>query len=578
MASVNDPTGDRFASTVEYSTSGDQISRADHEVTEFPRGRVAPPPAEDEKGKKGKPERVDRPMDSQVVADLQGTRMAEAGHPAVIKPERKPQHWVRRIVILTIVAAIIGAALYWGVPAIHWAMITTSTDDAFVSGHTTYVSTRVDGLVTEVMVEENDRVEAGTILVRLDREPFVIALQQSEASLVQARANLDLAKAQVRAQLATARGAFFSRRTQQEQLSRQIRSLEAQVASLRSRQSSQHLAELDQRRLNALTTRGSATQSELDQRNNTLDMANQAVTEAWTDIQETRAALGLSPDYEHPQEVPKDLLERQSSIENAVSSISSSLAQIGIPFNARDIKPGEAFEQIINMDTSEGLENAFGHVVDQAPAVQVAQAAVVKATSDLANSKLNLSWTEIRAEVAGYVQDRSASPGNRVEPGTSLLSIRPDYVWIEANYKETQIHHIKIGMPVDFYVDAYPGKMFKGRVSAFRAGTGLSKSLLPPENATGNYIKVTQRLPVRIELIEPNPVDTPLFIGLSVVPYVKHEEAAIGPDSGKRLHPENSYRQHPDAGGGPAGRQLQNRVEADAKKVGDAPSSEGERP
>ena len=582
MASEHDPGDDRFASTIQFSTSGEHVRDEDRQVDDFPHGRVAPPPVPEEEKKKKKKDkkrkRVERPLDSQVVADAQGTRMAEEGHAARPTPEPEPNRWVGRIVVLSLLLAAIGAGLYFGIPAVRTAMDTTSTDDAFVTGHTTYVSPRVEGLVTEVMVERNDRVKPGDLLVQLDREPFVIALEQSEAALVQARANLDLSKAQVKAQLASARGAFFQRRTQQEQLSRQVRSLEAQVASLRAAQSAQRLAELDQKRLNALTTRGSATQSELDQRNNTLDQANQQVTEAWAAIQETRAALGLGPDYDHPQEVPKDLLQKQSSVENAVSSISSSLAQIGIPFDVSKLKPGEAFEQMLNMNTSEGLEDAFGHIVDQAPAVKVSQAAVKTAEADLANAKLRLSWTEIRSEVTGHVQDRSASPGNRVEPGTSLLSIRPDYVWIEANYKETQLHHIKIGMPADLYVDAYPDKVFKGRVSGFLPGTGLSESLLPPENATGNYIKVTQRLAVRIELVEPPPVDTPLFVGLSVVPYIKHTEPADGPDRGERLHRDSDYRQHPDAGGGPAGRQIQNRVEADAKAVGEAPSPKGERP
>ncbi len=148
-----------------------------------------------------------------------------------------------------------------------------------------------------------------------------------------------------------------------------------------------------------------------------------------------------------------------------------------------------------------------------------------------------------------------------------MFSIRSDYVWVDANYKETQLHHIKIGMPVDMYVDAYPGKLFKGRVSGFLPGTGLSESLLPPENATGNYIKVTQRLAVRIELVEPNPKDTPLFVGLSVVPYVKFKEPLEGPDAGQRIHPDD-YRQHPDIGGGPAGRRPDNRVAPVAPRRG----------
>ena len=557
-----------FPGTIEYSTSTDHVFREDRDPSEFPGGRVAPPEqaGDDKKDRKDRGP-VDRPMDSQVLADPRGTRLAEQGHPAFPEAEKKPKHWARRIAIVAVIAAIVAAALYWGIPAVTWALKTASTDDAFVSGHTTNVSPRIEGLVTEVMVERNDRVEPGTVLARLDREPFEIALAQSESALVEARANLDLSRAQVKSQLGMARGAFFRRRNQQEQLRRQIKSLEAQVATLHSQESSQKLAALDQKRLENLAKRGSATQSELDQRNNTLDVANQRVNEAWTAIQETRAALGLQPNFDNPLDVPKDLVEQQSGIQSAVSDISSSLAQIGIPFDAHDLKPGEAFEQIIHLDSSQGLDNAFGRVVEQAPAVKVARATVTRSERDVDNARLRLSWTEIKSEVAGYVQDRSANPGNRVEPGQTLVSIRPDYVWIDANFKETQLHNIKIGMPVDLYVDAYPKRVFKGRVAGFNPGTGLSESLLPPENATGNYIKVTQRLPVRIELVEPNPRDTPLFIGLSVVPYVKFKEKPTGPDAGGRLHPDD-YRQHPDVGGGPAGNRPGNRIEVEPRRSG----------
>ncbi len=347
-----------FPGTIEYSTSTEHVFREDRDPSEFPRGPVTPPEtAEGDHSSGQKP--VDRPMDSQVLADPRGTRLAEQGHPAFPKPEKKPRHWVRRIVIFAVIAAIIGAALYWGIPAITWALSTASTDDAFVSGHTTNVSPRIEGLVTEVMVERNDRVEPGTVLVRLDRQPFEIALAQAEAALVEARANLDLSRAQVKAQLGTARGAFFRRRNQQEQLRRQIKSLEAQVATLRAQQSSQKLAALDQRRIENLVRQGSATQAELDQRNNTLDVANQRVKEAWTAIQETRAALGLEPNFDNPLDVPKDLVQQQSGIQSAVSEISSALAQIGIPFDAHDLKPGEAFEQIIHMDSSQGPRGGF---------------------------------------------------------------------------------------------------------------------------------------------------------------------------------------------------------------------------
>jgi membrane fusion protein (multidrug efflux system) len=563
MSSMNANWTDEFPTSLEYSTSTDNVFVENHQATDFPRGPVDPPEYLQNEAKKPAP--VSRPMDSQVLADARGTRLADQGHPAFPKPAKKPNPWIRRIVIFTILGCVIGAALYWGIPAVTWMLDTASTDDAFVAGHTTNVSPRVEAVVTEVMVEKNDRVEPGDLLVRLDREPFEITLAQMEASLLQARANLELAKAQVKAQLATARGSFFKRLNQQEQLRRTIKSLEAQVATLKSQQSSQHLAELDQKRLANLTQRGSASQSELDQRDNTLDMANQRVKEAWATIDETRAALGLGPNHENPLDVPKDLVEQQSGIQSAVSDIVTNLAQIGIPFNAHDLKPGEAFEEILHLDSSEGLENAFGRIIEGAPAVKVAVAAVTKAEKDVANARLQLSWTEIRSEVAGYIQDRSVNPGNWVQTGQTLVSIRPDYVWVDANFKETQLKDIEIGQPVDLYVDAYPNRVFKGRVSGFNPGTGQSETLLPPENATGNYIKVTQRLPVRIELVEPNPKETPLFIGLSVVPYIKIKEKATGPDAGTRLHPD-AYRQHPDVSGGPAGEQIKNRREIERRE------------
>ena len=501
---------------------------------------------------------VASPVDSQVLADPRGTRLFEDGHPAFPKPEKKNRHWVRNLVILAVVGAIVWAIVRFGIPAVRWYMITASTDDAFVAGHTTYVSPRVEDLVTEVLVDQDDRVEPGMLLVRLDREPYAIAVAQAEASVREAKANLDMARASVRAQLATARGNWFRRKNAQEQIRRQVTSLRAQVAALRARESSQKLAEIDRRRIEALVRRGSASQSELDQRNNTLDVNNEQVKEAWAAIQETRAALGLAPNQDDPLDVPADLEQKQSNIESAVSDIATSLAQVGIPFDAHDIQPDQAFEQIIGLDSSESLDNAFGRVIEKAPAVAVALASVVQAERSLDDANRKLGYTEIRAEVAGHVQDRQVHPGNRVAPGQNLLSIRPDYVWVDANFKETQLDDIRIGQPVELRVDAYPKRKFKARVAGFSPGTGLSQSLLPPQNATGNYIKVTQRLPVRLELVEPAPEETPLFVGLSVVPYVLIKEQPTGPNAGKRLHHRGASPRI-DAGDGPAGDRPENR-------------------
>jgi membrane fusion protein, multidrug efflux system len=124
-----------------------------------------------------------------------------------------------------------------------------------------------------------------------------------------------------------------------------------------------------------------------------------------------------------------------------------------------------------------------------------------------------------------------------VQVGQNLMAIRSlSELWVDANFKETQLRELRIGQPVDLYVDMYGGRhVFKGRVSGFTMGTGSTLSLLPPENATGNFVKVVQRLPVRIELEEYDPNENPLFIGTSVVPYVYINKPPTGPDAGKFL-------------------------------------------
>jgi len=546
------PPLDGTAQTAETTTDdhrdGDPHSRNGHPVVG---GRHAPL-------RDGRTAADDMPVDSQVVADAGGTRFITEGNPAVEKPPPEPRHVVRNIALISLLVGVGVLTYKLGVPLLRQALDTVSTDDAFVAGHITNVSPRIEAVVTEVHPDQNDRVEAGQLLVRLDREPFEIAVAQSRASLLEAEANVANARAMTKGQLATARQAFFSRRNVQDQLRRSVASLRAQVAAVRAAESGERLAEIDQRRLDNLVKRGSASQSELDTRNNTLDTAREQTKQAWAAVQQTRAALGLPPEYGNPLQVPKDLEEQQSNVQSAVSTIGSSLAQIGIDFDLHDIPPGEAFEQVLHMDSSAGIDKAFDGIVDKAPAVRVANANVVMSRASLRNAELQLSWTEVRAEVDGYVQDRQVNPGNRVEPGQTLMSIRPTYVWVAANYKETQIHQMRIGMPVDLHVDAYPGRVFQGRVAGFSPGTGLSESLLPPENATGNYIKVTQRLPVRIELAEPNPDDTPLFSGLSVVPRVRIKEKPTGPGAGGRLHTFGRLTR-PDVGGGPAGSRPENR-------------------
>lgn len=473
-------------------------------------------------------------------------------------PEPPRRRWGRWLVVALIVSAVGWLFATYGLPSIHALMTTESTDDAFVAAHRTNVAPRIPGLVTEVFVDQNDRVEPGMLLIRIDRRPFTVALAGAEAALSEARAQLDQARAAAMSQLAQARGDWFRRKNAREELSRQLATLRAEVATLKANQSDEALAEIDQRRVANLAERGSATRDELDRRNNALEVARQKVKEARAAINATRAAIGLEPDDEDPLRVPPDLLEQQSTVQTAVSDIAQALATLGIKVDEKTINSAHVFEKLMGLDVHPGDDAAVDAIIDRAPEIQVAKAAVARNEQAVEDAKLQLAFTEIRSEIAGHVQDRSVNPGDRVAPGQTLLSVRPDYVWIEANYKETQIDDIRIGQPVDIYVDAYPNKVFKGRVAGFSPGTGLSQTLLPPENATGNYVKVTQRLPVRIELVEPIPEDAPLFAGLSVRPYIHVTAEPTGPGAGGRLRGPGSPRPE-DVGGGPAGGAAENR-------------------
>lgn len=147
---------------------------------------------------------------------------------------------------------------------------------------------------------------------------------------------------------------------------------------------------------------------------------------------------------------------------------------------------------------------------DRSPLVRRARAARDQAA-------LDLEWTEIRAPIAGIVADKGVDLGQHVAPGQPLMRIVPlDRAYVEANFKETQLTDVRIGQPATVVADIYPGREYKGVVASLSAGTGAAFALLPPENATGNWIKVVQRVPVKILLTDPSPPDPPLRVGLSV--------------------------------------------------------------
>jgi membrane fusion protein (multidrug efflux system) len=458
---------------------------------------------------------------------------ADQPAPRTPVPPRRRRRW---IILGVVVAFLIFALCYWGIPYIHRYFTTASTDDAYVHAHVTLVAPRIEDNVSAVLVDDGFFVEAGTPLVRLDPYPFELIVSQQQAALDVAEAQLAQTRADIRAQEAKARAAWFQLQAAQEQIRAQLAALHSNQANLRLARANLTLARAEYQRYQRLVPRGAASQEALEQRSNTLRVAEAQVQVAEQAIQQTRANLGLNPNEKNPLETPRDLEETYSAVQVALSNALTALAGIGVKLPFYQLTPDKLHQWLVNRTPQHNLNDTLDRLVEQAPQMKLARDKVTQVRRDLEQAELDLSYTVIRADVAGTIDRRNVNPGDHVLKGQNLMAIRSfEHVWIDANFKETQLNDIVIGLPVDIAVDAYPGKVFKGRVAGFNPATGSASALLPPENATGNFVKVVQRLPVRIELTEPNPRDTPLFAGLSVQPTVYIKEQPTGPNAGQRI-------------------------------------------
>ncbi|MCE9546146.1 MAG: HlyD family secretion protein, partial [Planctomycetia bacterium] len=240
-------------------------------------------------------------------------------------------------------------------------------------------------------------------------------------------------------------------------------------------------------------------------------------------------------------QVPPDLDQTFSSVRQAQYNLMQAAAQLGVvqPF---DKPPQQMVDDFYKRDPKGDIDRIYAQLLKEAPAVKQAEAKLEQARRNLDQAKLNLRYCDVLAEIDGVITRRNVNPGNNVIAGQSLMAIRSlTEIWIDANFKETQLGTLRIGQPVDLDVDMYGSReRFRGRISGFTMGTGSTLALLPAENATGNFVKVVQRLPVRIDLLDYDPDKSPLFIGLSVTPYVHIYEPATGPNAGQFLQPASS--------------------------------------
>jgi membrane fusion protein, multidrug efflux system len=451
--------------------------------------------------------------------------------PAVGPPGRR-RRWLIAIGALVLLFIII--------PRIFHAWHTVSTDDAYVNSYVTFVAPRVTGQVARVLVDDNNRVKKGDVLVELDPEPFRVQVAIKQAAVDTAQANLVVAQATVRSQIGQTRGLRFKLQHAIEDVDNQVALIRARAATWEQSKATQVLAQAEFERSKKLLATKVASAEEFDQKREQLDVANAQVKQALENVYQARAALGLPgqpPEGTSLTDVPGDLDQTFSSVRQALGDLMQSAAQLGVVASSWDMTPKQVVEEFYKRDPGGDINRIYAEIIKTAPGLKQAEAELMRAERDLDDAKLNLRYCTIVAEIDGVVTRRNVNPGNNVQVGQSLMAIRSlRDIWVDANFKETQLRNLRIGQHVALEADMYGSKQrFEGRISGFTFGTGSTLALLPAQNATGNFVKVVQRLPVRIDLVNYDPDKVPLFVGLSVRPAVDLWSKPIGANAGKFL-------------------------------------------
>lgn len=446
----------------------------------------------------------------------------EYGEPLTEEHEharRRPLY--KRPAFLIGAGVVLLLAVFFGLRYWIYARSHETTDDAFVDGHIIQISPKVSGYVLKVYVTDNQNVNAGDLIVELDARDLEAKLEQAKAALnagmaqqkqaqtqvtltrVSTRANVRQASAgvqQARSNVTGARAGASSERSRTTQASAGIASAEANVqqarAQLAAAEAEAVRANADVQRYQALFEKDEVSRQRLDQSVATARTANAQVEAAREKVNSAEAQIS----------------EARAATSAQASNAQRAQAQVG----AAQAQVNEALGKLEQANTApQQVAVSEAQAASAGANIQELQAAVDQA-------ELELSYSQIYAPETGRVTRKAVEVGALVQVGQPLLAVVPGDVWVTANFKESQIGNIKRGQTVDVTVDAYPDKVFKAHVESIQAGTGSRFSLLPPENATGSYVKVVQRVPVKI-VFEPNQVDSQHLLapGMSAVPEVK---------------------------------------------------------
>ena len=388
------------------------------------------------------------------------------------RPSRTASPGFRIAMIIAVVALlVVGFFVYRYVTSYE------STDDAQVDGHINSVSARISGHVIKLNVDDNQYVQAGTVLVEIDPSDYQVAYERAKADFENA--------------VATAAAAGVNVPITSVSTTNQLSSAEADVLSARAgiaaarQQFDAAKAQRDEAEANDVKAQNDLGRYKqlVDKQEISQQQYDQAVAAARASTGAVAAARAMAD-------------AAQSQVTQAQGKLADAEA------NWRNAQTAPKQMQVIRSRAAS------------------AEAEAQQKRADLDQAKLNLQYTKIVAPVAGIVSDRTVEVGQNVAPGQELMKVIPlNDVWITANYKETQLREMRVGQPVTIEVDAN-GRKYNGKVNSVAGASGARFSLLPPENATGNYVKVVQRIPVKIVLDPGENKDQSLRPGMSVDPKV----------------------------------------------------------
>lgn len=349
-----------------------------------------------------------------------------------------------------------------------------STDDAYVKAHSASISSRIWGTVIEVRVDNDHTVKEGEVLVRLDPRDYQTAVDGARALLNRWEAEIKMAEIR----LALTEGQTEGR-------------VQAALALLEKAKEEERAAS---HRIQELKKTRAASRADLDYARQESERYKKLYQEKFTSRQAYDNAL---KNFKVAQANLKSVAAEIERLKSTQLAAQQQIKQAGANLEIAQSERKQVQIERHNLDSLKSRRN--------------------EARASLEQAELNLLYCTIKTPLNGSVAQRNIQVGDRVQPGVPFMSIVPlEHIYAEANFKETQLTHVRPGQPAMIKAEIYPGTSYSGRVSGIRPGTGAAFSVLPPQNATGNWIKVVQRVPVTIELDRPLPQDYPLRIGLSL--------------------------------------------------------------